>query len=327
VTSAAVASAALASARTANWSISAAMLQFPGMHDGVPVAELPSEVWRQQLQPVVEAGFSAVEVSTSWISIGDLAPQRLAELRAVLDEAGLKVPGISVVRRSVIHPERGEANLALAHRTIDAAAALRAPIVCLGLHDELLDAQMQVTWFWTVPGPERPADPETYQLAVRRHRELAEHAASVGVELSLELYEDTYLGSGKDAVRFLADIGHAAVGLNPDVGNLIRQQRPIESWQETFALTLPHANYWHIKNYARLEDPSRGLVLTHPTSLELGIINYRDMIQAAIAQGFTGAFVVEHYGGDGLSVGASNAKYLRSILPARTRSHTSETEK
>jgi sugar phosphate isomerase/epimerase len=303
------------------------MLQLPGTHDGVPVAELPSAAWRQQLEPVVEAGFSAVEISTSWISIGDLPDPRVAELRAVLDDARLEVPGISVVRRSVIHPERGEDNLALAHRTIDAAAALGVPIVCVGLHDELLDAQKQVTWFWTVPGPQRPTDPETYELAVRRYRELAEHASGVGIELSLELYEDTYLGSGKDAVRFLEDIAHPAVGLNPDVGNLVRQQRPIESWQETFALTLPHANYWHIKNYARLEDPSRDLVLTHPTSLELGIINYREMTQAAIAQGFTGAFVVEHYGGDGLSVGASNADYLRSILPARTTRETSETEK
>ena len=293
------------------------MLQFPGVtHDGVPVAQLPSEAWRRQLQPVVDAGFSAVEISTSWISIGDLAPERLTELHEVLDDAGLEVPGISVVRRSVIHPQRGAGNLALAHRTIEAASALGVPIVCLGLHDELLDRQKDVTWFWTVPGPERPSDPETYELAVQRYRELADHAASVGVELSLELYEDTYLGSGKDAVRLLEDIGHHAVGLNPDVGNLIRQQRPIESWQETFALTLPHANYWHIKNYARLEDPSRDLVLTHPTTLELGVINYREMIRAALAHGFNGAFVVEHYGGDGLSVGATNAAYLRSILPA-----------
>ncbi|MCH6470175.1 sugar phosphate isomerase/epimerase family protein [Sinomonas terrae] len=310
---------------SADWTIAAAMLQFPGVTpDGVPVAELSSEAWREQLQPVVEAGFTAVEVSTSWISIGDLPPRRLAELRQVLADAGLEVPGISVVRRSVIHPERGGANLALAHRTIDAAAPLGVPVVCLGLHDELLADPKQATWFWTVPGPERPVDAEAYGLAVRRYRELAEHASAVGVELSLELYEDTYLGSGKEAVRFLEDIGHSAVGLNPDVGNLIRQQRPIENWRETFALTLPHANYWHIKNYARLEDPSRGLVLTHPTSLELGIIDYREMVRAATAHGFSGAFVVEHYGGDGLSVGASNAEYLRSVLPART---ISEVEK
>src|SRR5699024_6901815 len=100
-------------------------------------------------------------------------------------------------------------------------------------------------------------------------------------------------------------------------GNLIRQQRPIDSWEYMVATTLPRANYWHVKNYARLEHPEAGVVLTYPTSLELGMINYRDAVRFAIAHGFSGPFVVEHYGGDGLSVGATNAAYLRSILPAK----------
>ncbi|MBI0385026.1 sugar phosphate isomerase/epimerase, partial [Streptomyces albiflaviniger] len=110
-------------------------------------------------------------------------------------------------------------------------------------------------------------------------------------------------------------IGHDAVGLNPDLGNLIRQQRPIDTWEYLVSVTAPRTNYWHIKNYARLEDPATGTVLTHPTSLELGIVNYRAAVAYAIAHGFRGAFVVEHYGGDGLSVGATNAAYLRRILP------------
>ncbi len=150
---------------------------------------------------------------------------------------------------------------------------------------------------------------------MRRFRELGDHAAAAGVAISLELYENTYLGSADDAIRFLDDIGHDAVGLNPDIGNLIRQQRPVDTWEYLVSVTAARANYWHIKNYARLEDPATGTVLTHPTSLELGIVNYRDAVRYAIANGFSGAFVVEHYGGDGLSVGATNAAYLRRILP------------
>jgi hypothetical protein len=37
----------------------------------------------------------------------------------------------------------------------------------------------------------------------------------------------------------------------------------------------------------------------------------------AIANGFQGVFCVENYGGDGLSVCASNERYLRRILPKR----------
>jgi sugar phosphate isomerase/epimerase len=300
------------------WPIAAAMLQFPATSPtGVPVTNSGPELWRQHLQPVIDAGFTDVEVSTSWLRLGDLPPERVADFRDVLEDAGLSVPGISVVRQSVIHPERGRENLEFARRTIDAAAQLGVGVVCLGLHDQLLEAQKQATWFWTVPGPQRPDDPAVRDFAVRRYRDLAAYAAAVGVEISLELYEDTYLGTADEALRFLEDIDHPAVGLNPDVGNLIRQQRAVESWEYILSATLPHANYWHVKNYSRLEDPSRDLVLTHPASLELGYINYREAVRYAIAQGFKGAFVVEHYGGDGVSVGATNARYLRSILPGQ----------
>ncbi|MCQ8187648.1 sugar phosphate isomerase/epimerase family protein [Streptomyces rugosispiralis] len=299
-----------------DWPIAAAMLQFPPhAADGTPVSKLDPEEWRRLLQPVVDEGFTHLELSTAWLPLGDLDRARLTALGDVLADAGLAVPGVGVVRQSVLHPERGQHNLAFSHRTIDAAAALGADIVCLGLHDTLTPEQQRALWFWTVPPDEAPADPEVRGLAVRRFRELGDHAADLGVELSLELYENTYLGSADEAIRFLDDIGHDAVGLNPDLGNLIRQQRPIDTWEYLVSVTLPRANYWHIKNYARLEDPAAGTVLTHPTSLELGIVNYRAAVRYAIAHGFTGAFVVEHYGGDGLSVGAANAAYLRRILP------------
>ncbi|MFD8158557.1 sugar phosphate isomerase/epimerase family protein [Streptomyces malaysiensis] len=301
-----------------DWPIAAAMLQFPPhAADGTPVAELEPGEWRRLLQPVVDEGFTQLELSTAWLPLGDLDRSRLTALRDVLDDAGLAVPGVGVVRRSVLHPERGGDNLAFSHRTIDAAAALGADVVCLGLHDTLSPEQRRALWFWTVPGGDVPpsADPEVRALAVRLFRELGDHAADAGVELSLELYEGTYLGSADEAVRFLDDIGHDKVGLNPDLGNLLRAQRPVDTWEYLVSVTAPRTNYWHVKNYARLEDPATGTVLTHPTSLELGVIDYRAAVRYAISHGFGGTLVVEHYGGDGLSVGATNAAYLRRVLP------------
>ena len=43
---------------------------------------------------------------------------------------------------------------------------------------------------------------------------------------------------------------------------------------------LPYTNYWHVKNYARDEDPATGQVMTFPVPMEFGLINYR----AAIAR-------------------------------------------
>jgi sugar phosphate isomerase/epimerase len=150
--------------------------------------------------------------------------------------------------------------------------------------------------------------------AVTRVAELGRHAAELGLELTLEMYEDTYLGTGASSVRLVTEVGLDNVGLNPDVGNLIRLHRPIDDWQETLRATLPHANYWHVKNYARDENPATGSYTAVPVPLELGLINYRHAVRDALALGFC-----EHYGGDGLSVSALNRDYLRRVLPAAIR--------
>jgi sugar phosphate isomerase/epimerase len=43
-----------------------------------------------------------------------------------------------------------------------------------------------------------------------RVQELADHAAAVGVQLTLELYEDNFLGTADSSVRLVNDIGHHA---------------------------------------------------------------------------------------------------------------------
>lgn len=292
------------------WPIAAAMLQFSS--GGSAMTEGASDVWLRSMRRIALEGFTHVEVSSTWLRLGDLEAGRLADFRAVCTQLGLTIPGISVVRESIIHPVHGRRNLAFSHRTIDAAAALAVPFVCFGLHDELLAAQQDALWFWTVAGAPKPVDTDTYRRAVSALHKLGEHAASVGVRVSLELYEDTYLDSGSGATRLLEDC--PAVGLNPDVANLVRKQGPVESARSILEQTLPHANYWHVKNIMRLEDPQRGLALTAPAPLESGFIDYRDAVHLAIQCGYTGPFVVEHYGGDGLSVGASNRDYLRRVL-------------
>lgn len=300
-----------------SWPIAAAMLQFPGkLPDGTAVTDASPEIWAALLTPIVLAGFSEIEIPSAWLRLGDLPASRLNALVQVIRNLNLTVPGVSVVRESIIHPANWERNLKFSHRTIDAAATIGAKIVCFGLHDALLPAQAEALWFWTQPGTQKPADPSVRTHAVTRYRELAEHAKKLGLEISLEMYEDTYLGTADEAVALIEDIGHEAAGLNPDIGNIIRLQCPVDTWEYMVTKTLPYANYWHVKNYIRMEDPQRGIVLTAPAPLEFGVINYRYAVRYAIHHGFKGAIVVEHYGGDGLSVGATNRDYLRRILPS-----------
>ncbi|KJQ53883.1 sugar phosphate isomerase/epimerase family protein [Microbacterium sp. SA39] len=308
-----------------SWPIAAGLLQFPDpLPDGTSVRALGPDAWRASLLQVADAGFDQVELTDVWLKAGDLDAAERAELRAAADDAGLRIAAVAAIRRSVIHADSAKANLAYSHRSIDAAAELGAPVFSLGLHEPLHPAQKQALWFWTESGAVNdPADLHRWDAAVRSIRELADHASEVGVLLTLEMYEDTYLGTAESSVRLVEEIDRDNVGLNPDTGNLIRLHRPIEDWREVLTRVLPYTNYWHVKNYARDEDATAGLYTAVPTSMALGLIDYRWAVQEAIAAGFAGTITCEHYGGDGLSVSAQNRDYLRTILPrtAPTEGH------
>jgi sugar phosphate isomerase/epimerase len=250
---------------------------------------------------------------------GDLTSARLDELKTAAANAGTGLPSISAIRRSVIEEGNWEDNLAYTHRTLDAAAQLGCEVVSIGLHQALTPEQQQQVWFWTVEGHKDPAaDTETWNKAVTRIREIGRHATELGLLISLEMYEDTYLGTADSAVKLVQDIDLPNVGINPDLGNLIRLHRPIEDWREMVHKTLPYSNYWHVKNYIRDEDRAKGQYVAMPAPMESGLINYREAIHFALSVGFQGILCTEHYGGDGLSVTATNQEYLRrQVLPKR----------
>ncbi|MFH8251364.1 sugar phosphate isomerase/epimerase family protein [Microbacterium sp. B2969] len=301
-----------------DWPIAAAMLPLGDAHPAGR-SEVPAERWLADLAEVRDAGFTDVDLTDSWIRYGDLDRQQAESLGECLRSSGLSAASLSAIRRSVIDEEHGEAHLAYAHRTIDFAAELGIPVVSVGLHRALTAAQREELWFWTVEGHRDPVgDDDAWSLAVDRLRELGRHAGEVGLLLSLELYEHTFLGTSDSSVRLVEDIGLDVVGLNPDIGNLIRLHEPVEDWRAIAEATMPYANFWHVKNYTRDEDAAAGLFSTVPTSLELGVINYREAVKIALRNGFQGVICVEHYGGDGLSVSATNRDYLRGrVLPRR----------
>ncbi|MGK5529701.1 sugar phosphate isomerase/epimerase family protein [Streptomyces sp. URMC 129] len=294
-----------------DWPIGAALLQFR------PAQEASPGQWARVFREVAAEGFTHVDLTDTWVRPGDLTAGRRRDLALALKEAGLGVTAVSTVRRSVIDPDEETAadNLAYLLRTVEAAADLAVPVVGVGLHRPLTAAQHTAVWFWTEPGATDPVgDEKTWALAVERLGAIGAHAARHGVQVSLEMYEDTYLGTAESAARLCRDIGLPNVGLNPDLGNLVRLHRPVEDWERMLEITAPLANYWHIKNYYRDHDPATGAYFTVPAPAESGFIDYRRALTLALAAGFSGPVCVEHYGGDGLSVSARNRDYLRRIL-------------
>lgn len=299
-----------------NWPIAVCMHGIPAVAaDGTRLHDASPDAWDAVFAQVARLRFTAIEIADSHIRPSELTPARREELKRIAASHGVELTSVHVQRQSVIEPGRGEENLAYAHRAIDAAAELGMRVFSTGLHQPFTQAQRDALWFWTAQGPVDPDDAEIRALAVRRLRELGEHAASVGLPMSLEMYEDTYLGTADSAVRLIEEIGLDNVGLNPDIGNLIRLHRPIEDWQEMHEKTLPYANYWHVKNYIRDEAADGSWQTATPTSLELGLINYRAMVARAIDLGFRGPFLMEQYGGDSLGICASNRDYLTTLLP------------
>ncbi|RFA20087.1 sugar phosphate isomerase/epimerase family protein [Subtercola boreus] len=298
---------------TGSWPIAAALHQFASPAN----QHAPAEAWLATLREVAGVGFEHIDLTDSWLQIGDLSPARLTQFAEAAAEAQVGVPSLSITRRSVIDPVDGVDNLAYTHRTMDAAATLGTRVLSLGLHRPLTADQKSQLWFWNADSDGDPEDsPETRALAVSRFREIGQHAADLGMLVSLELYEDTYLGTADSAVQLITEIDLPNVGLDPDIGNLVRLHRPIEDWREILAKTLPYTNYWQVKNYFRDEDPITGAVFAAPAPLMLGFINYREAVRDALAIGFRGVICCEHYGGDGLGVSAMNADYLRTLLPA-----------
>jgi sugar phosphate isomerase/epimerase len=302
------------------WPIAAGMLQFgPLTRSGGPTVDAPASEWGALLSPIADEGFTAVELSNRWLDLTKLPADRIAEVAATCARLGLAIPGYIVVARSVLDPVHGPANLRYTHDSIDAAAEVGAAVLCLGLHAVSLAPGEGPQWFWTVPGGTFGDAADTRQRLVAMFGELGRHAADRGIEISLEMYPGTQVGTAEGSVRLIEDIGHEAVGLNPDLGNLIRVQGPVEDWQEVVVRTLPVTNYWHVKSYSRAEVPETGLVVTHPATLEEGVIDYRKALAYALSTGFAGTIVTEHYGGDGLGVSATNREYLRRLLRSAIR--------
>jgi sugar phosphate isomerase/epimerase len=270
-------------------------------------------LWLSDLRQLHRAGFSAVDLVDTWLSPAELESAALLDLRRALDASGLTLVGLSVIRKSIIDPECGDVNLEHTLASIEAAVTLGAPLLCIGFHRPLTEAQKKKKPFWLVDGPADSPDEATYSLAVERLTHVCREAARAGIQISLELYEQTLLGTGAQAAQLVRDVGASNLGTNPDLGNLFRQPRDLpETWEETLLACLPSMNFWHVKNFRRVHTDAGPT--SFPEGLGRGDIDYRRALEIAIGGGYHGSICIEHYGGDRLTVQAEGLAYLTALL-------------
>ena len=270
--------------------------------------------WAEQLARLQTAGFDAFDLVDGWLRIDELDEGGVRDLRSVIESLGLSLVGVSVIRASVIDPRDGEANLERTRRALHAAAGLGTTMVSIGFHRPLTGRQLDAP-FWTVPHPEDDDGDANFALAVERLRGLSEEAQTLGIDVSLELHEATLLDRSDRVLRLLDGVDAANLGVNLDIGNLIRvPHRPPETWRATVSALAPRVTYWHLKNYQRLEHPDAGLVLSTPCALGEGEIDYRWALQTLIGAGYRGPLCIEHYGGDALWAMRRSREYLEDLV-------------
>ena len=76
-----------------DWPIAAAMLPFGNKDSrGGAIHDAEPEEWAKHLRLVRHMGFTEVDPTDTWVRVGDLSAERLADFKSVLSDVGLTYP-------------------------------------------------------------------------------------------------------------------------------------------------------------------------------------------------------------------------------------------
>jgi sugar phosphate isomerase/epimerase len=250
------------------------------------------------------AGFAGVEVSPHWLDIVGLQQSEMQQVRDEALAVGLAVAGVNINRCILTRHRRAQEHLALLHRAVEAANWLQAPLVTLSLSMPLGSG----------PAVVRGCDfleierKETADCLGR----LAEYAGERDIQLSLELHDDGMLDTAGLCLDMVSRVRAENVGVNPDLGNLVRSTVDAD-WRETLQWLAPHANNWHVKNYRQ----------GRPSPVWDGDIDYVAAFQIMRAAGYDGWVSIESYFDEVLDLQTRSLAYLMPLAaierPAATK--------
>jgi len=164
-------------------------------------------------------------------------------------------------------------------KVLPVAEDLEAPLISLSFSAKL--------------GPTilRAADFDEGSVAVigREAKQLERDAAGSGIQLSFELHDDGILDSAEACLRFLERVDEPNTGVNPDLGNLMRDPaHPVHDWGSTLRVLAPRTNCWHVKNYRDAKQ----------TPLEEGDIDFGEACMVLHHAGVAPPISIEDRSGD-----------------------------
>ena len=283
----------------------------------LPPRDLRSQYWRA----VHALGFDGVELPAIPASAADGDWRQLAdaaqELRAELEEAGLVCAAVRG-GGGLHHPRVGAPNRRRLDSAVRFAAAIGARIVntTAGTPPSDVRGPGASTGEAVSQGGSRTAHAADYERTARGLAEVADVAAGLGIEISLEVHQHSIADTSWSALHLLELIDRANVGVNPDLGNIYwTYDVPEESSEHAILALAPKARYWHCKNLRRVHIPELQRAIFLQVPLPDGDIDYRFALKAMLDTGYKGCLAVEglRYG-DQLHADGRSVAYVKHLL-------------
>jgi sugar phosphate isomerase/epimerase len=267
--------------------------------------------WREQ-------GYEALELLPDHYTkeglVFDVSDDEWREIKAVVDDSGMRIEGILGWRRMTFREPWAS----------DQEAELEK-IAKIGeiLEVNIIDVQ-PVFSLPMLPSPGAPtrqlfrslwdATTADFELSARSLKRYAQRVRQFGASLALQMHPDGLCDIPKSTFRLMEMIDETNVGINPDTFDnaWIYPDYPssvVPSAAEQCRIISPHVNYWHAKNWERSLGPD-GLWKFSRRHLDEGDQPIGLMSQHLVAAGFDGAVIMEC--GRGFEYSVAPATLIRS---------------
>ena len=166
------------------------------------------------------------------------------------------------------------------------------------------------------PGGSKTATAADYEVTAKELRALADFAAGLGVDISIELHQHSIADTSWSCLHLLDLIDRPNVGLNPDLGNLYwHYETPEETLEHAIVALAPKTRYWHCKQLQRVQIPDLEKSYFQLVPLPDGEIDYRFSIAAMLDAGYDGWLAIEGFRyGDQIRGDRRSVAYCKELI-------------
>ncbi|HEY6987336.1 MAG TPA: sugar phosphate isomerase/epimerase [Bryobacteraceae bacterium] len=276
----------------ARWSLSTIVLAPRGGNAISPRAKR-----EELLSWASRAGFGAVEISGAWVDVYTQSHAERQMLAAEIANSSLAISGVNLDRvldrcgNSAVL-ERGRFG-----QVLRVAEDLGAPLISISFSVKLGPTVLRAADF----------DDAVVGAFAREAKQLARDAAGSGIQLSFELHDDGILDSAEACLRFLERVHEPNTGVNPDLGNLMRDPaHPGHDWRSTLRALAPRTNCWHVKNYRDARQ----------TPLDEGDIDFEEACLVIHNAGVAPPISIEDRSGEYRTVQSRGLQFMKRAMKA-----------